>query len=180
MNVRNMVILFLAVLAISLVILVIIFSLFFKNMDFSFSTHAPVTAPSLSEQFGGSPNHSKAEDVNQSNVRVPGDEPAASGQSGGRTQGAQQRLPEDEVYHQVDPGIGVTDPYAVTDSEPPLPGPTSDTPQRTEPSSRNGTGSTTTETGRPSSRQPVTPPTVAPGPPVPSGPPVPGHDAATE
>jgi hypothetical protein len=77
MGIRNLLILFLSALAISLVILVVFFSLFFKNVDLTFDTHPPEAAPEL-DQFvkdqGGlkqPPDPSKAEGIFRSTINVP-------------------------------------------------------------------------------------------------------------
>lgn len=49
MGIRNILILFFSAMAVSLVILIIFFSLFFENMDFSFNTRVPESAPVLDE-----------------------------------------------------------------------------------------------------------------------------------
>ena len=76
MGPRNLIILFFSTVAVSLVLLVIIFSLFFKNLDFSFDTKLPESAPDLKgfyQQTGGSPSQTRADGVH-AHVQVPGGE----------------------------------------------------------------------------------------------------------
>ncbi len=74
MGPRNLLILFFSTVAVSLVILIIFFSLFFKNVDLSFNTRLPESAPDLGKMYGGEtqmdPN-SKASGLMRSTVNVP-------------------------------------------------------------------------------------------------------------
>jgi hypothetical protein len=72
MGVRNILILFFSTLAVSLVILIIFFNLFFKNVDLSFDTHVPESAPKL-ENFINRGGNFKAGDTVHSTVNVPHD-----------------------------------------------------------------------------------------------------------
>lgn len=77
MGIRNMVILFLSALGLSLIILIVFFSLFFKNIDLSFDTKLPEAAPDLSDMVEdgdippGSNEPSKAEGVFHATINVP-------------------------------------------------------------------------------------------------------------
>jgi len=81
MGPRNLLILFFSTVAVSLVILIILFSLFFKNIDFNFNTKLPSSAPELNNNaFKNAPNlptsstmspDSKAEGISRSTVNVP-------------------------------------------------------------------------------------------------------------
>ena len=89
MGPRNLLILFFSTVAVSLVILIILFSLFFKNIDFNFNTKLPSSAPELNNNaFKNAPlptsstmsPDSKAEGISRSTVNVPPEvreEPAA-------------------------------------------------------------------------------------------------------
>lgn len=74
MGPRNLLILFFSTVAVSLVILIIFFSLFFKNVDLNFNTRLPETAPDIGSHFptGASMNpESKADGVHRSSINVP-------------------------------------------------------------------------------------------------------------
>jgi hypothetical protein len=77
MGVRNVLILFFSAMAVSLVILIVFFSLFFKNFDnlITFDTKLPESAPELNGFFdnqNADPN-SKADGVAHSTINVPED-----------------------------------------------------------------------------------------------------------
>src|SRR5690606_22080332 len=60
--------------AVSLVILIIFFSLFFKGVDLNFNTRLPESAPDIGRQFSGSSTmspDSKADGIMRSTVNVP-------------------------------------------------------------------------------------------------------------
>lgn len=82
MSKRNLAILFFSTVAVSLVILIILFSLLFKNVDVSFDTKMPDSAPDLSGFYkDGAPAQTKGDAVSGSTIRVPQDEasrPAAT------------------------------------------------------------------------------------------------------
>jgi hypothetical protein len=72
MGPRNLLILFFSTVAVSLVILIIFFSLFFKNVDLNFNTRLPESAPEIGGRFGADLNQdSKAEGLMRSIVHVP-------------------------------------------------------------------------------------------------------------
>lgn len=75
MGPRNLLILFFSTVAVSLVILVIFFSLFFKNIDLNFNTKLPQSAPDIGGIYesgkGGMNPDSKAEGLLRSTVNVP-------------------------------------------------------------------------------------------------------------
>jgi hypothetical protein len=74
MGPRNLLILFFSTVAVSLVILIIFFSLFFKNVDLNFNTRLPESAPDIGRQFGSTPTmspESKADGLMRSTVNVP-------------------------------------------------------------------------------------------------------------
>jgi hypothetical protein len=91
MGPRNLLILFFSTVAVSLVILIILFSLFFKNIDFNFNTKLPSSAPELNNSMFKAPKlppsttmnpDSKAEGISRSTVNVPPEvreEPLPSG-----------------------------------------------------------------------------------------------------
>jgi len=63
-------ILFFSTVAVSLVILIIFFSLFFKDVDLKFNTRLPESAPDLGK-FYGDEDDSKASGLNRSTINVP-------------------------------------------------------------------------------------------------------------
>lgn len=74
MGPRNLLILFFSTVAVSLVILVIFFSLFFKNLDLNFNTKLPQSAPDVGGMYtkGATMNpESKAGGLLRSTVNVP-------------------------------------------------------------------------------------------------------------
>jgi hypothetical protein len=74
MGPRNLLILFFSTVAVSLVILVIFFSLFFKNLDLNFNTKLPQSAPEVGDMYtkGSTMNpESKAGGLLRSTVNVP-------------------------------------------------------------------------------------------------------------
>lgn len=75
MGPRNLLILFFSTVAVSLVILIIFFSLFFKNVDLNFNTRLPQSAPDIGTMYGShtaSMNpESKADGLLRSTVNVP-------------------------------------------------------------------------------------------------------------
>ncbi len=72
MGVRNILILFFSTMAVSLVILIVLFNLVFKNFEMEFDTRIPESAPTL-ESLGDREGADgfKAENVLNSSVRVP-------------------------------------------------------------------------------------------------------------
>ncbi|MEB3288150.1 MAG: hypothetical protein VKJ04_11690 [Vampirovibrionales bacterium] len=73
MGPRNLMILFISTVALSLVLLILVFSLFFKNVDLSFDTKMPDSAPDLSNFYKDdkTPSETRGDNVNRSNVNVP-------------------------------------------------------------------------------------------------------------
>jgi hypothetical protein len=86
MGVRNFLILFFAAMAISLVILVVFFSLFFKNIDLNFNTKMPESAPNplqekaqpVIKSIPSNHDHFKADGVQRATVNVPSDKAPAT------------------------------------------------------------------------------------------------------
>jgi hypothetical protein len=76
MGPKNLLILFFSTVAVSLVILIIFFSLFFKNVNLDFNTRLPESAPVVGSRFNDtstmSPD-SKADGLMRSTVNVPPD-----------------------------------------------------------------------------------------------------------
>ncbi|WP_373531998.1 hypothetical protein [Vampirovibrio sp.] len=76
MGPKNLLILFFSTVAVSLVILIIFFSLFFKNVNLDFNTRLPESAPDVGSRFSEtstmSPD-SKADGLMRSTVNVPPD-----------------------------------------------------------------------------------------------------------
>lgn len=74
MGPRNLLILFFSTVAVSLVILIIFFSLFFKSVNLDFNTRLPESAPEIGGRFNAnstmSPD-SKADGLTRSTVNVP-------------------------------------------------------------------------------------------------------------
>ena len=82
MGPRNLLILFFSAVAVSLVILIILSSLVFKNLSLDFNTHMPESTPDIGHQFEGSSTmspDSKADNVTRATLNVPPEsvEPAA-------------------------------------------------------------------------------------------------------
>lgn len=74
MGPRNLLILFFSTVAVSLVILIIFFSLFFKNVDLNFNTRLPESAPDIGRQYATTPGmnpESKADGLMRSTINVP-------------------------------------------------------------------------------------------------------------
>lgn len=73
MGPRNLLILFFSTVAVSLVILIIFFSLFFKNVDLNFNAKLPESAPDLGNLYGKQEEtmQSKAEGLLRATINVP-------------------------------------------------------------------------------------------------------------
>lgn len=73
MGPRNMLILFFSTLCVSLVLLIILFSFGFKDVDLEFNTKLPESAPSLGDIYKeeGEPKDSRVEGVTTATIRVP-------------------------------------------------------------------------------------------------------------
>ncbi len=74
MGPRNLLILFFSTVAVSLVILIIFFSLFFKNVNLDFNTRLPESAPDIGSRFNANSTmnpESKADGLMRSTVNVP-------------------------------------------------------------------------------------------------------------
>ena len=73
MGPRNMLILFFSTLCVSLVLLIILFSFGFKDVDMEFNTKLPEQAPDLGDIYKeeGKPGNSRADGVTSATVRVP-------------------------------------------------------------------------------------------------------------
>ena len=73
MSPRNLLLLFFSTMAASLVILIIVFSLFFKNMDLDFNARLPESAPDLGSLYGKREEslQSKAEGLLRATINVP-------------------------------------------------------------------------------------------------------------
>jgi hypothetical protein len=77
MGVRHFLILFFSAMAVSLVILIVFFSLFFKNIDLTFDIRMPESAPEL--QGTQSNDSFQAQGTSRSTINVPGAEPVGAG-----------------------------------------------------------------------------------------------------
>jgi len=73
MGPRNMLILFFSTLCVSLVLLIILFSFGFKDIDLEFNTKMPESAPDLTGVYkdAGQPAASKADTLTHATIRVP-------------------------------------------------------------------------------------------------------------
>ena len=71
MGPRNLLILFFSTIAVSLVILIIFFSLFFKNVDLTFDTKMPESAPELRDRYKNGGNLEGEGGLFRSNINVP-------------------------------------------------------------------------------------------------------------
>jgi hypothetical protein len=129
MGPRNLLILFFSTVAVSLVILIIFFSLFFKNVDLSFNTKLPDSAPDLGKIYGDdfkmNPD-SKADGLQRSTVNVPPESreplPAANAGKGEDEEPGDNELPpvsDDVVLEESLP------PLIEEGREPPVAGQTS-------------------------------------------------------
>ncbi len=96
MGPKNLLILFFSTVAVSLVILIIFFSLFFKNVNLDFNTRLPESAPDIGGAFNQtstmSPD-SKAEGLMRSTVNVPSD--AREADSTGKSGDGPQKEPDE-------------------------------------------------------------------------------------
>jgi hypothetical protein len=188
MGPRNLLILFFSTVAVSLVILIIFFSLFFKNVDLNFNTRLPESAPDIGRQYASGPNmnpDSKADGLMRSTVNVPPEmqEPAVGTTNAKKK--SDSDMPSDSDLPPVsDDSVlehGNTGPIA----EPmPLSTPKDESTEVTMPSDKASLRTSTPpspRTPKPVKRQTEAPPPIAnPEPPpieenAPSGPPVPGQ-----
>lgn len=72
MGPRNLTILFISTVAVSLVLLILLFSLLAKNVDLSFDTKMPESAPDLGNFYkDGQPSKTRGENVGGASVKVP-------------------------------------------------------------------------------------------------------------
>ena len=151
MGPRNLLILFFSTVAVSLVILVIFFSLFFKNVDLNFNTKMPESAPDpMMGKIDIDPS-SKSEDVSHATVNIPpeGAEPSYSGRNKVVDENGEEVPDVDQPPVSDDELLGNdTPPVPDEETAPPAPKPT------------------------PKPRSPYAAPPV---PSAPSGPPVPGE-----
>jgi len=99
MGPRNLLILFFSAVAVSLVILIILSSLVFKNLSLDFNTHMPETTPDIGSQFSSQTQSmnpdSKADNVSRATVNVPPEsvEPALPAQGTAKDQNAADTAP---------------------------------------------------------------------------------------
>lgn len=122
MGPRNLLILFFSTVAVSLVILIIFFSLFFKNVNLDFNTRLPESAPDVGSRFkveSATMNpESKADGLTRSTVNVPPDykEPEAD------TQHAKDKVEKEEfIPSDVDLPPISDDAFLENDYHQPLP-----------------------------------------------------------
>lgn len=100
MGPRNLLILFFSTVAVSLVILIIFFSLFFKSVNLDFNTRLPESAPEIGGRFNASSTmspDSKADGLTRSTVNVPPEfkEPAPDLSKPDDKKPVEERLPSD-------------------------------------------------------------------------------------
>ena len=99
MGPRNLLILFFSAVAVSLVILIILSSLVFKNLSLDFNTHMPETTPDIGSQFSSQTQSmnpdSKADNVSRATVNVPPEsvEPALPAKGTAKDQNAADTAP---------------------------------------------------------------------------------------
>ncbi|HEY9687668.1 MAG TPA: hypothetical protein V6C52_11895 [Coleofasciculaceae cyanobacterium] len=180
MGPRNLLILFFSTVAVSLVILIIFFSLFFKNVDLSFNTKLPDSAPDLGKIYGDdfkmNPD-SKANGLQRSTVNVPPESreplPTANAEKGEEEEPGDNDLPpvsDDVVLEESLP------PMIEEGREPPSAGQSATTRTGTEHGISANSARTTERrpVARPIERvaEPLAQPVQSPEP-QPSGPPVP-------
>lgn len=203
MGPRNLLILFFSTVAVSLVILIIFFSLFFKNVDLNFNTRLPESAPEIGRQFNESSTmnpDSKADGLMRSTVNVPPEfqEPpaSASGKAEGKdkkseTQPSDADLPpiSDDAMLENDSPMPVLDQAPTQAPSQPSPDKPPFEHKATMPTTRPERTPSPSTSAAPATRpaRPVerrvesTPPSVAMPEPIPdevaqpSGPPVPGQ-----
>jgi len=201
MGPRNLLILFFSTVAVSLVILIIFFSLFFKNVDLNFNTRLPESAPDIGQQYGNSSTmnpDSKADGLMRSTVNVPPEfqEPAgnASGKDNAGKNAKENAGPDDNGLPPVTDDAALENdspipPSAEDETEPSAPEKNRLETTRTEKpasarSERSSSASTSSSprNSRPVERksEPAPPPVAMPEPlpdevSQPSGPPVPGQ-----
>jgi len=198
MGPRNLLILFFSTVAVSLVILIIFFSLFFKNVDLNFNTRLPESAPDIGRQYGAGPTmspDSKADGLLRSTVNVPPEfqEPPVSSDSKAAGKDKKEDMPpadadlppisDDAMLENDSPMPSMDQPPAQQPAvEKPSADKTSTRPDHRSISPTSQPSSTSTRANRPVERRPEpTPAPVAMPEPLPdeistpSGPPVPGQ-----
>lgn len=120
MGPKNLLILFFSTVAVSLVILIIFFSLFFKNVNLDFNTRLPESAPDIGGRFSQtstmSPD-SKADGLTRSTVNVPPDfkEPEPSARHN-------EKAPEEEIPTDIELPPISDDALLENDYPQPIPG----------------------------------------------------------
>lgn len=154
MGPRNLLILFFSTVAVSLVILIIFFSLFFKNVDLNFNTRLPESAPDIGRQFGNGPTmspDSKADGLLRSTVNVPPEfqEPPASTDSKANSKDKKETTPP------ADADLPPISDDAMLENDSPLPTAEQLAPQQ-HPTLEKPTGDKTTRPDRATSTTPST------------------------
>lgn len=133
MGPRNLLILFFSTVAVSLVILIIFFSLFFKNVNLDFNTRLPESAPDIGSRFNASSTmspDSKADGLSRSTVNVPPDykEPEANTQAGKEKEPKEDFIPNDVEIPPVSDDALLENDYPQPLPEKPLARPMEKTP----------------------------------------------------
>lgn len=190
MGPRNLLILFFSTVAVSLVILIIFFSLFFKNVDLNFNTRLPESAPDIGQQYGSSSTmnpDSKADGLMRSTVNVPPEfqEPAgtASGKDNAGKNAKENAGPDDNGLPPVtdDAALENDSPIPASPEEDEMEPPAAEKAKTEKPatlrSEKPAPRSVRTVERKP---EPAPPPVAMPEPlpdevSQPSGPPVPGQ-----
>lgn len=175
MGPRNLLILFFSTVAVSLVILIIFFSLFFKNVDLNFNTRLPQSAPvigGLSEDGEPMDPHSKASGLMRSTVNVP---PEFRGQEAS----TEEKQADVEVSDSEMPPVS-DDVMLDSEHEPPVPGRTTPVATSSTDKDKDKKEKKPSATPAPPAEKPLQPliPPPAPVERTPSGPPVPEEGAA--
>lgn len=191
MGPRNLLILFFSTVAVSLVILIIFFSLFFKNVDLNFNTRLPESAPDIGQQYSNSSTmnpDSKADGLLRSTVNVPPEfqEPAsASGKDSKKN--AKDTEPDDSDLPPVSDDAALENDAELPPVEKEIPTSAPDKTSTEKPTSTRSERSTSTAPSNPTPRSSRSverksePAPVAMPEPIPdevsqpSGPPVPGQ-----
>jgi cell division septation protein DedD len=118
MGIRNSLILFFSAMAVSMVILIVFFSLFFKNFDnlITFDTRMPDMAPTLGSVFDPSKSaeNSKVEGLEHSTINVPM-ETASSGGVGGTKPASTDTTTTEPL---LEPGTGAGVPGVTLQDDP--------------------------------------------------------------
>jgi hypothetical protein len=164
MNSRQVVVLFLASLSVSLIFLMAFFSLFFKNLDIEFGARVPESAPQAEMAPNSTPEHYKADGLTHAQLQLPPEDglPVV-----GTSPVAASTAPTETITPAVEPVDDAPAPAGFEDAPPDDPPEPAMAPSEHEPSSV-----VTPAPARPVVRHRQRPPVINQPPPPPE-PPVP-------